>query len=88
MDYYGFQIWIMHYKEMRFPAFRGLGGQYMFVIPQKNAIVIRLGHKRSDEYIWEKTIDMDAYLDICLLYTSRLVADIQPVHQPYGHFSQ
>ena len=64
LDYYGFQIWIMHYKEMRFPAFRGLGGQYMFVIPQKNAIVIRLGHKRSDEYIREKTIDMDAYLDI------------------------
>ena len=64
LDYYGLQIWIMHYKEMRFPAFRGLGGQYMFVIPQKNAIVIRLGHKRSDEYIREKTIDMDAYLDI------------------------
>jgi len=64
LDYYGFQIWIMHYKEMRFPAFRGLGGQYMFVIPQKNAIVIRLGHKRSDAYIREKTIDMDAYLDI------------------------
>ena len=63
-NYYGFQIWIMHYKEMRFPAFRGLGGQYMFVIPQKKAIVIRLGHKRSDEYIREKTIDMDAYLDI------------------------
>ena len=38
LDYYGFQIWIMHYKEMRFPAFRGLGGQYMFVIPQKKAI--------------------------------------------------
>ena len=49
---------------MRFPAFRVLGGQYMFVIPQKYAIVIRLGHKRSDEYIREKTIDMDAYLDI------------------------
>ena len=70
LDYYGFQIWIMHYKEMRFPAFRGLGGQYMFVIPQ-NAIVIRLGHKRSDEYIREKTIDMDAYLDIAFKILER-----------------
>lgn len=64
LDYYGFQIWIMHYKGMQFPAFRGLGGQYIFAIPQKNAIVVRLGHKRSDEYIREKTIDMDQYLDI------------------------
>lgn len=64
LDYYGFQIWIMHYKGMQFPAFRGLGGQYVFAIPQKNAIVVRLGHKRSDEYIREKTIDMDQYLDI------------------------
>lgn len=64
LDYYGFQIWIMHYKDMQFPAFRGLGGQYVFAIPQKNAIVVRLGHKRSDEYIREKTIDMDQYLDI------------------------
>lgn len=64
LNYYGFQIWIMHYKNMQFPAFRGLGGQYMFAIPEKNAIVVRLGHKRSDKYIREKTIDMDKYLDI------------------------
>lgn len=64
LDYYGFQIWIMNYQGMHFPAFRGLGGQYIFAIPQKNAIVVRLGHKRSDEYIREKTIDIDSYLDI------------------------
>ena len=64
LDYYGFQIWIVHYKGMQFPAFRGLGGQYIFAIPQKNAIVVRLGHKRSDEYNREKTIDLDCYLDI------------------------
>lgn len=64
LDYYGFQIWITSYREMSFPAFRGLGGQYIFAIPPKNAIVVRLGHKRSDEYIREKTTDIDAYLDI------------------------
>lgn len=64
LDYYGFQIWVMHYNGLQFPAFRGLGGQYIFAIPQKNAIVIRLGHKRSDEYIREKTTDIDTYLDI------------------------
>lgn len=64
LDYYGFQIWIMHYRDMQFPAFRGLGGQYVFIIPEKNAIVVRLGHERSDEYKREKTIDMDEYLNI------------------------
>ncbi len=64
LDYYGFQIWTMHYKGLAFPAFRGLGGQYMFAIPQKNAIVVRLGHRRSDTYRRENTIDMEQYLDI------------------------
>ena len=64
LDYYGFQIWVVHYKGLTFPAFRGLGGQYLFMIPQKNAIVVRLGHKRSDVYDREKTIDLDQYLDI------------------------
>ena len=64
LDYYGFQIWVVHYKGLSFPAFRGLGGQYLFIIPQKNAIVVRFGHKRSDVYDREKTIDLDRYLDI------------------------
>ncbi|MEG0796792.1 MAG: serine hydrolase [Odoribacter sp.] len=64
LDYYGFQIWVIHYKGMQFPAFRGLGGQYIFTIPQKNAIVVRMGHKRSDVYECEKTVDLDVYLDI------------------------
>lgn len=64
LDYYGYQIWLTRYRDMFFPTFRGLGGQYLFVIPQKNAIVVRLGHKRSDVYDREKTIDIDRYLDI------------------------
>lgn len=64
LNYYGFQIWIMHYKGVQFPAFRGLGGQYIFAIPQKNAIVVRLGHKRSNVYEREITVDIPHYLDI------------------------
>lgn len=64
LDYYGFQIWVMHYKGMQFPAFRGLGGQYIFAIPQKNAIVVRLGHERSKVYERELTTDLKEYLDI------------------------
>lgn len=64
LDYYGFQIWIMHYRDMQFPAFRGLGGQYVFAVPEKNAVIVRLGHKRSNEYVRELTTDVTRYLDI------------------------
>ena len=64
LNYYGFQIWNIHYKGLQFPAFKGLGGQYIFMIPQKEAIVVRLGHERSDKYIRENTVDMGGYLDI------------------------
>lgn len=66
LDYYGFQFWIMHYKGMTNPYMRGMLGQYVIAIPDKNAIVVRLGKKRSDEYIKEITTDILRYTDIGL----------------------
>lgn len=45
---YGYQFWHLQYKGMNIPYMRGILGQYVFVIPEKNAVVVRLGHKRSD----------------------------------------
>ncbi len=64
LDYYGFQIWIMHYRGMQFPYLRGLGGQYIYIIPEKDAIIIRLGHKKNSAVDRERTIDIADYLDI------------------------
>lgn len=64
LDYYGFQIWVINYKGMQFPYFRGLGGQYIFAIPEKNAIIVRLGHKKNDIREREKTVDVTDYLDM------------------------
>lgn len=64
LDYYGFQIWILNYKGMQIPYFRGLGGQYIFAVPEKNAIVVRLGHKKNNIYVCERTADITDYLDI------------------------
>ncbi len=44
---YGFQFWHLNYKGMDIPYMRGILGQYVFIIPDKNAVVVRLGHKRS-----------------------------------------
>jgi CubicO group peptidase (beta-lactamase class C family) len=51
VDFYGFQWWIVNYKGHQIPYMRGILGQYIFSIPDKNAVVVRLGHERSKEYI-------------------------------------
>ena len=45
---YSFQFWHLTYKGMEIPYMRGILGQYVFAIPELNAVVVRLGHKRSD----------------------------------------
>ena len=64
LSYYGFQTCIMDYKGERCPYFRGMLGQYIIAIPSKNAIVVRLGHKRSREYVKELTTDIIRYMEI------------------------
>lgn len=63
LDYYGFQWWIIDYKGYEIPYMRGILGQYVFAIKEKNAVVVRLGHKRSDELIGPNRKDMYVYLD-------------------------
>lgn len=64
LSYYGYQTWIMDYKGEKCPYFRGILGQYIIAIPSKNAIVVRLGHKRSKEYVKELTTDIIRYMEI------------------------
>lgn len=64
LSYYGFQTWIMKHNGENCPYFRGMLGQYIIAIPSKNAIVVRLGHKRSKEYVKELTNDIIRYMEI------------------------
>ena len=64
LDYYGFQIWIMNYHGQRNPYFRGMLGQYIIAIPERNAIIVRLGHKKDEKRIRETTRDVYRYMDI------------------------
>jgi hypothetical protein len=51
---------------MQIPYARGILGQYIFVIPDKNAVVVRLGHERSNERIGSHTADVFLYIDAAL----------------------
>ena len=64
LSYYGYQYWIIDYKGQQIPYMRGILGQYIFPIKDKNAVVVRLGHKRSTEYINQHPSDVYHYLDL------------------------
>lgn len=44
-DFYGYHFWITKYNGLSVYYARGLYGQYIICIPEKNAIIVRLGRK-------------------------------------------
>ncbi|MCO5234326.1 MAG: beta-lactamase family protein [Chitinophagales bacterium] len=66
VDYYGYQFWIMNYKGLIIPYFRGVKGQFIYVIPEKNAIVIRLGEYVSQTRVHNHSEDSYMHIDAAL----------------------
>ena len=64
-SFYGYQIWIVNYKGLKIPYFRGILGQYIFVIPELDAVIVRLGKDRDKEYNVEQEYnkDLETWLD-------------------------
>jgi CubicO group peptidase (beta-lactamase class C family) len=42
---YGFQFWHLVYEGLSVPYMRGLQGQFVFAVPEKNAVIVRLGRE-------------------------------------------
>ncbi len=64
VDYYGYQIWMLEHQGQRVPHFRGVQGQYVYILEKQNAVVVRLGHQRNEERIGVTPKDAFEYLDI------------------------
>ena len=47
-DYYGYQWWVLKTAQGNIPYARGILGQYIMVVPQKNRIIVRLGMKTGE----------------------------------------
>lgn len=64
---YGFQFWHLTYRGMPVYLMRGILGQYVFVLPDKNTVIVRLGHKRSDTRSSQHyPDDIDTWLDAAM----------------------
>lgn len=66
VDFYGYQIWTAYYKDLDIYFFRGILGQYTIMIPEKNIVIVRLGHERSKEFINGNPSDFYTYIDFAL----------------------
>lgn len=63
IDYYGFQWWIQHINNWDIPYMRGILGQYVFAIPEENAVIVRLGHNRTSEKKNHHPLDTWLYVE-------------------------
>ncbi len=63
LDYYGYQFWMLTHKGHKVVYARGILGQYIFVIPSLNAVIVRLGTERSKVQVKHVPSDIFTYLD-------------------------
>lgn len=64
-DYYGYAWWLTKYKGHKVFYMRGILGQYVICVPEKNLIITRLGQLRSKTKLKDGIVpdDVWAYLD-------------------------
>lgn len=60
---YGYQWWLMTYKEHRIFYMRGLLGQYVMVIPDLRLIVVRLGKQREKIQVERHPLEVEYILE-------------------------
>lgn len=63
VNFYGYQWWLVNYKGKVIYYARGIQGQYVFVVPADNMVVVRLGHQRSKIKVGQHPNDIFVYLD-------------------------
>lgn len=66
VDNYGYQWWLTKHKGYDVFYARGIRGQYIFCIPAKNLVMVRLGHRRASKTGDELPEDGKVYLDMAL----------------------
>lgn len=59
---YGLHWWISEYNGEKVFYMRGILGQYVVVIPDKNIVFVRLGHKRPEKNAQGELVDVPVYI--------------------------
>jgi CubicO group peptidase (beta-lactamase class C family) len=63
VDFYGYQYWMVNHSGVHAIAQNGLFGQYVYIIPAKNAVVVRLGESKVTKPVHHHQPENFVYLD-------------------------
>ena len=66
VDFYGYHLWLTYYKDMDIYYARGIKGQFIVIIPERQIVIVRLGNERSSELINNHPSDLFTYIDFAL----------------------
>jgi len=66
VDFYGYEIWLTYYKDMDIYYARGINGQYIISIPEKDLVIVRLGKQRGAILNNHHLKDLYSYIDFAL----------------------
>lgn len=66
VDFYGYQLWTAYYKNMDVFYARGIKGQYIIVIPEKQLVIVRLGHERGKKLPNYHPEELFSHIDFAL----------------------
>jgi CubicO group peptidase (beta-lactamase class C family) len=58
---YGYSWWLPYHLDRQFFMMRGHLGQYVIVQPEDNVIIVRLGHRRTEQYRPKTNFTEDIY---------------------------
>ena len=66
VDFYGFQIWMSYYKDLDIFYARGIQGQYIITIPEKELVIVRLGYEKGANHPNHHSEDLYTYINFAL----------------------
>jgi CubicO group peptidase (beta-lactamase class C family) len=67
-DWYGLHWWMGEVDGVKFKSARGMRGQYIVVVPEKNTVIVRIGHQQAKERIGQMPVDLFTYIRMGLAY--------------------
>ncbi len=62
VDFYGLHFWLIKYNNKYYPYFSGMFGQYIIILPEYNAVVVRTGEMVNELKILPVPPDIKYYL--------------------------
>jgi CubicO group peptidase (beta-lactamase class C family) len=61
-DWYGLHWWMCEIDGVKIKSARGMRGQYIVIIPEKNMVIVRIGHQQSKERVNHMPVDLFTYI--------------------------